>query len=709
MKLKSIAGAGFEKPMTDNHRTNYRESLELHVHQAFPLNHFLQYVKTLSNYDKLMLAITLKLPFTRKDLKQWPDLLFYKKLNLMLKKIATDRKLKKQLLFFLIDRTIVEAPSLTMINKQLPQLVEEFGYWSVYWTLYFHPDRQEQEDMYQTIRSKLEAQLADQASQQEQTISQRETAAASELLVDSRQNDSKQEQLRIEKKIAILEDKISKETATRQQLELASVQKDKMIRQLQQEQEKLQQQASLLKEQIAMYELKIVNLNRTQQEANQRRKEDEERWLNERTGLLGQNRANLDEMRKLSNQLEQIQHELEDSKRQTNNWQQIAQQRQEELNSLLNSKQPLDKQLVELSEHMHLELEQYNRELLRLMKETASSYEQRQHYRQQMVNALKVIDAIDKFQLEQHMDSKEQEKLEQDKPIAAEQLFTPEELKAASSKHEKTQDNQRYGTFYRRDHGGYIELDSGEIFNITESLVQQLELQHEAEVLCTPTAHPGRANHYTIELLFQGDDSYSPINTYDGFVHFDEDQKWYCIDLNDDSNRFPIHYKDIEIQKPGHGDPCTFNVAEDGHIARLTKLYRLHGEMIESHPARKKNEQQRSKLVQRRKAEPYLQDCKITIIGGQRKWFESVVKETGAELVHDGGEHPERIAAELGRSQALFMILTSTSHRATWECIEIAKSNQIPHFIIQGSKSNLRKLLWENQQIIRSSNRPVEA
>src|SRR5690606_39262552 len=219
---------------------------------------------------------------------------------------------------------------------------------------------------------------------------------------------------------------------------------------------------------------------------------------------------------------------------------------------------------------------------------------------------------------------------------------------------------------------------------------------------------PGRSNHYTIELLFQGDDSYSPIETYDGFVIFDQDQKWYCVDINDDSNRFPIHFKDIEIQKPGHGDPCTFNVAEDGHIARLTKLYRLPGDMLEAqHPARKKSET-RAKAAPRRKIEPYLQNCMVTIIGGQRKWFEAVVKETGADLVHDGGEHPERIASDLSRSQALFMILTSTSHRATWEGIEIAKSNGIPHFVIQGSKSNLRKLLWENQEVIRSTNRAVE-
>jgi len=694
-------------------RINYRERLELHIHQAFPLNSFMQYVKTLSNYDKLMLAITLKLPFSRKDLKQWPDLLFYKKLNLLLKKIATDRKLKKQLLLFLIDRILLESPSLEDYQSQLQQLVDEHGYWCIFWSLYFHPERADDEALYEQIRTELEQLKTEHPTELErQSIAQSEVAATSEVIEVQAISDNKLDQHRLDKKIAILEDKISKESATRQQLELAGVQKDKVIRQLQQEQEKLQQQANLLKEQIAMYEMKVSNLKRAEQEMNQRRRDDEERWLNERASLLGQNKQNWDEIRKLSNQLEQLQRELEDSKRQSNNWQQLAQQRQEELHSLLNSKPPLDQQLGSLLEQLHLELDQSNNELMKLMKDSNASYEQRQYYRQQMRNALELVEVIDKFQQEKtsNVSSPPSAINQEEKPIAVEQLLSQDELKVITNKQQAPQANQRYGTFYRRDHGGYIELEGSEIFNITESLVQQLELQHEAEVLCTPTAHPGRANHYTIELLFQGDDSYSPIQTFDGFVHLDEDQKWYCIDINDDSNRFPIHFKDIEIQKPGHGDPCTFNVAEDGHIARLTKLYRLPGDMLEAqHPARKKNEAARPKVNQRRKIEPFLQDCMITIIGGQRKWFEAVVKETGAELVHDGGEHPERIASDLSRSQALFMILTSTSHRATWEGIEIAKGNSIPHFVIQGSKSNLRKLLWENQEVIRSTNRVVEA
>ena len=107
----------------------------------------------------------------------------------------------------------------------------------------------------------------------------------------------------------------------------------------------------------------------------------------------------------------------------------------------------------------------------------------------------------------------------------------------------------------------------------------------------------------------------------------------------------------------------------------------------------------------RAKRQPFLQNCVITIVGGVRKWFEAVVRECGAELAHDNGDHPERVVADLRRSQALFLLITSTSHRATWEGVDIAKSHGIPHFVIQGSKSNLRSLLWENRELILASNR----
>lgn len=182
--------------------------------------------------------------------------------------------------------------------------------------------------------------------------------------------------------------------------------------------------------------------------------------------------------------------------------------------------------------------------------------------------------------------------------------------------------------------------------------------------------------------------------------------------MNHAENRFHIHYKDIEIQKPSNGDPCTFNVMDGGHIARITKLYRLAtGQNKGTHPAEldptryKQSRDKRNSALPRQKVQPFLRGSTITIIGGLRKWFEEVVLECGAELVHENGEHPERVQSDLRRSQALFLLISSTSHRATWEGIDIAKAHGIPHFVIQGSKSNLRMLLWDNRELIQSANR----
>lgn len=692
LKLKSIA---FGNPQDNSNHEAIEQQRSLSEKQAlrpFPQQVFMQYVRTLSDYDKLMLAIALQMPFTKKDLRKWPDLLFLKKLSIVIKKATTDLPTRQLLFIYISSIMIDDPPSIEEMNKNLEQLISNYGYWNMYWSIFYHSEREKNEELCNQMLEQLNSTLLT------TNESMQEVAATtkSETTVTEDHN-------KYEKKIAILEDKISKEIATRQQLELSGVKKDKMNRQLLQEQDKLIQQVEQLKEQLQQYEQQANRAEQTTHHLIQRKKDEEERWLQERAQLLQQNKQYADEQKKLLQAQEQLNKELEDSKKQLYHVQQMNHHQKLEATKISQVAQAngnIMEQLTMITFNLHREVNKWNEEIL-LTADQASvdSHEKRKEYREQMIQTLQLIDSIETYQHNQL----------QYKPQLEQKSEDPVTKEAEEKTIAQPTDNTINGTFYRRDHGGYIALENGDVFNITESLVQQLELQHEAEVLCTPTAHPGRSNHYTIELLFQGDDNFSPIRQYDGYVHLDEDQKWYCIDMNNEDNIFPIHFKDIEIQKPAHGDPCTFNVAEDGHIARLTKLYRLHGETIDVHPARKKFDKPKEATPAntRQKVEPYLEGTTITIIGGQRKWFESVVKETGAELVHDGGERPERIASDLSRSQALFMILTSTSHRATWEGVEIAKANNIPHFVIQGSKSNLRMLLWENQDIIRNSNAAV--
>jgi len=268
------------------------------------------------------------------------------------------------------------------------------------------------------------------------------------------------------------------------------------------------------------------------------------------------------------------------------------------------------------------------------------------------------------------------------------------------------------GTFYRLDHGGYIKLENGAAFNIPESLVNSLVIEHEAEVECTPTRKADGSTNYMIRVLFQGDDTYAPMTQYMGYIELGEHFKYYCVDLSDPTHRFPLYEKDIEIQNPQDGDPCLFNVAHGGEHARLSKLFtRYEKEYFTKEKLKKERSIQGSTAaVSKEKygqtgteAEPFLEGCKIVIIGGLKKWFDSVVEETGAEIYHDSGETPSRIHPKLRRANALFYLLTANSHEATTSCIPIAKEHHIPHFKIEGSKSNLRKLLWDNRESIRNN------
>ncbi|PAD72833.1 DUF2325 domain-containing protein [Paenibacillus campinasensis] len=262
----------------------------------------------------------------------------------------------------------------------------------------------------------------------------------------------------------------------------------------------------------------------------------------------------------------------------------------------------------------------------------------------------------------------------------------------------------RTGTFYRKDLGGVIEFDNGETIYVREAVIHTIGLEHEAEVTCEIVTRGGKTTCSNIQIIFQGDDSYAPIEQFLGFIEIGEHHTYYCVDVNNPESRFPIHYKDVEIQQPLHGSPCLFNVGINKNLARLSKLYSENDNEgntpEEKHTFIKKKEDRKKKIT--RSTEPFLEGCKIAVIGGQAKWFESVVKETGAEYVHENGESPERIFAELRKCNALFKLFTATSHKAIWSAVEIAKANGIPQFMIEGSKSNLRSLLWENKELIRN-------
>jgi len=653
----------------------------------FSQSTFLQYSKSLNAVQRADIIKALKLDLSKK----WSDLLFIKKMSIALKKINSDTAMMKQVLM-VINKTIIQPePTLDDYEQQLEPLIQAYSYWNVYWSIYYHSDRPTNEAKVTGLLERLNQQTI-------KVSNQKEVKLTSDIDSTNEPLAHQPNQSKLDKKMALLEAKASKETQLRIQAEQEIAKLEKQNRLFKIEIDKQQQASEQLKQKFNESLQQLEKQDHLNESILRKKREEEERWLQERSSLLLQIRQLSEESKKQASTIEQLASQLEEARKQVLSLTQTQNQLQKQKENSRLEHERTEKLIYALQYRLHKRIERTNNSLLHL------NNEERQTNYEATTNKLnfikQTIELIEHTQGYLDIDVKaKQAALEanirkSNEPLAEQTAPAAEEL-------------GYYGTFYRRDHGGYVELESGETFNITESLVQQLELQHEAEVLCTPTQTNGKV-HYAIQIVFQGDDNYSPITQYDGYVHYDAEGKWFCVDLNDETRKFPIHFKDIDIQKPSHGDPCTFNVANDGYIARLTKLYRLlPGETFESTFTTKKAEKAKAATATtvKEKREPYLTGCTITIIGGQRKWFESVVKETGAELVHNGGEKPERIASDLARSQALFMILTSTSHRATWEGVEIAKANNIPHFTIQGSKSNLRSLLWENQQIIRETNR----
>lgn len=680
----------------------YKLILEREERHPLPLEPLLAYVKEMTDREKQAMAQGLDFPFAKRASKKWPELLFMKLLRTSIMQSHKDMALKRRMLLCILQHADIAEDDLNHLIHNQEELIVERGYWSFYWTLYFHSGKESQPELWDEAVQRIQSMRTSLPPPEQQ-------APDADDMSGKDADTGKQA-----RKIQLLESKSAKEVALRQKLEQDNARKDKQLRLKGQELERIGQELDREKEKTERAAAKSEQLLQWMQEREQQWKKEQERWLAERQNLL----TNLQAANARHKQLEQT---IDAQLKQHAMLAKEKEQLQQALTQLKNRQHEPKALAGKLIKALYNEMNALNLTLLKHAPPQAASARNGKASRDRMRKALDLVDALDDFLLSEPLSESGQE---QQGAIGTD--AGPQNTDFPLKHHARQEETEPpvsapttaaiYGTFYRRDHGGYVKLENGESFNITESLVYQHQLQHEAEVLCTPNKQGGKPHLYDIQLLFQGDDTYCPIQQYDGYVELGEHHTWYCVDMNDAGNRFPVHYKDIEIQKPVHGAPCTFNVAEDGHIARLTRIYHLPGFATgqektsepgnEPEHARKRPVKEKGRSVQsRQKPEPFLPGCTITIIGGLRKWFEDVVTESGAELVHEPGEHPERMAAELKRSQALFMLITSTSHRATWDGVDLAKAYGIPHFIIQGSKSNLRTLLWDNREIIRSSNR----
>ncbi|WP_268623722.1 hypothetical protein [Paenibacillus alvei] len=744
----------------------YKDFIEEELTQTISMDKLVSLFKEMSGAARREMAVDLHLPSVRTS-KSMPTILFIKEIRKYVKSRQDHFNRKYTLITSLIKQLMIvleeeDENTLESFLARREAIIAEHGFWHYYWSLYFHPGRTEQEALWKQSMEELEGEGGSSEGSSNTVL---HLTDESSLPAEAEPSmESTEPSLELEQRIIELKKKLNHETHLRKQAELSLGKTEKQIHRLnrqltdidaqlqlvQQESGQVQQDKDLHIQELESIlaqrneELRVIRQERSklQKESELMQQElaaREEQMQSVRSELLG-HEEKLNQLRRQVNALRADNDELN---------RQVVQAKKSAAAATVEVLRPksLTSSIQDIIQLLYTDVEdtvhaarntvvqsgkdgrQKIRESLALIDELEQFIERRNEHpaersgsirehselaqqeeceeRSASVHARQRHDSMPYAESACALESSGTAVLERSEGSGYAEPFAPLEGGSYPDGLSVTDEGGLNGTFFRRDHGGYIVLETGQTFNITESLVLQHQLQHEAGVLCRPKQHD--PTQYEIELLLQGDDSNSSIVQYDGYVHLGEHFTWYCVDLNDPQHRFPLHERDVAIRTPKDGDPCSFNVEIGKQVARLSRLYRaqpiseLDAKRTASSGAAVQSVARAAKAQAKKeyeKPEPFLEGHQITIVGGLKKWFEEVVAETGATLVHENGKNPKRIFHDLKRSSALFLLLTATSHQAYWDCVEIAKQNQIPFYFIEGSKSNLRHLLWNNQDQI---------
>lgn len=744
----------------------YKDFIEEELTQTISMDKLVALFKEMSSAARREMAVDLHLPSVRTS-KSMPTILFIKEIRKYVKSRQDHFNRKYTLITSIIKQLMIileeeDENSLEAFLTRQESIVAEHGFWHYYWSLYFHPGRTEQESLWKQAMEELErgegmitefpAEAVLHMASEHSSLSE-EAAPTVESLEPS---------MELEHRLIEMKKKLNHEAHLRKQAETALGKTEKQIHRLNRQlSDATLQLQHVEQKQDQMQQDKDVHIRELEEQITQLH-EELRLSRQERSKLLKESELMQQEIAAKEEQTESVRHELhsqEEKLTQLRRQFAVLRADNDELNrqcmqlkksaaaakvEILRPKS-LASSIQELIQLLYADVEDT------LHAARQSAVHSGKDGRQKIRMSLELIDELEQFIEERSEHSSERSvtppehsgKVQPEGRLnvvqahqrqgsipytesacalessgtallereAGSNYAEPYALMAtdAAGMPDEADESGINGTFFRRDHGGYIVLETGQTFNITESLVLQHQLQHEAGVLCRPKQHD--PTQYDIELLLQGDDSNSSIVQYDGYVQLGEHFTWYCVDLNDPQRRFPLHERDVAIRTPKDGDPCSFNVEIGKQVARLSRLYRAQpGLELEAKRTAMNGSQgqggagaRAAKAQAKReceKPEPFLEGHQITIVGGLKKWFEEVVAETGAVLVHENGKNPKRIFHDLKRSSALFLLLTATSHQAYWDCVEIAKQNQIPFYFIEGSKSNLRHLLWSHQEQI---------
>ncbi|GGN95725.1 hypothetical protein [Saccharibacillus kuerlensis] len=700
-------------PPVGNHDSTLSvEALSEDQISAVPLQFVAPLLREMNEPSKRRMAQALEFPFARRSLAKWPEALFAKSMLDLTTRGRNSLEIRRKLaaaILLEIRRTVLDAEdssfSLESFDENPDAWIVRYGKWHCYWALYFCTSIADEKIDAEADHQRLERLVLHEDGQLREKDLYSRNMQERQPAAGNRSEAAEQRRIeKLNKRIEALEERCRREEerARRAEKETAEAHRESA---------KLREHADRIEQELEAERRLSSRMTEEREAAASRLSELKRQHKQERSSL----EAELTEVRRSAKAVE---HSLRTEiaslagEKMTAHEHDSSESRAESAESESKSADSTIRRFDALLRHD-----------LRISgaalpgSEEPGDLEARTHLRR----TLDLLDAVDMYAAGRRLLNANPAAL----PDEASNVVMPvEESKTESSSRmtETTGPSNRdisanpepgqAGTFYRRDHGGYIVLEDGDTFNITESIVYKLQLQHEAEVWCAPREDEYSGTQYEIELLFQGDDTYSPIRQYNGYVELDEQGTGYAVDMNNANRRYPIHPRDLDIQRPADGSPCIFNVGEEESVARLARVYRDFSDP-EAAPRRESSSfrpssSSSSKLKRegrKAKPEPFLKGCTVVVLGGQRKWFEEVVAESGADYVHENGERPDLVASSLRRAQALFLLITSTSHRASWEGVELAKTSGIPYFIIQGSKSNLRTMLWENREAILQANR----
>lgn len=645
--LKKLTPEEMFKTLTESDKAAYKNVISHLLTAPFPIKEFSYLIYELSDTQRKQFLSGLNIRFRVFRNPEGIIQLVRTRLNKPNEKL----KILQSLMMSVIDiyEEDIDLTDIEFLETEKDK-VEKYGPWQFYWALRFFPDKSE----------RIEKRIAELASELPAKTTNRPllTSPSSET---ERKDDEKESQL------------VAHERSLRTKAELVIDGLNKNIRALEEHQKRLLQENQKLTEALREME--------QQKEATLEKHEQERR-------KSMQLETNVLELKKEIKQMKAV--AAEEQQQFTAALKEQSEQYEELHKKWMAAQTPTDAAEIVIK-HLHDQSYALMKSLRQKAREDQASL------RNEITNYLDLVNRIEHclFPVPPATQTEIQEPSISAAPEAAAALETPDTI---------IQDidvKKRTGTFYRKDFGGIIEFDNGETQYVKESIIHAVGLEHEAEIECRRMIRPDRTVYEHIEILFQGDDAYAPMDQYLGYVELGDHFTYYCVDIHNPENRYPIYEKDVEIQQPTDGNPCLFNVATNGTYARLSKLFNQE-ETNQHHVKQTIKRKEHKKQTATSTREPFLEGCKIAVIGGQAKWFEKVVQETGAEYVHENGIHPDRIFAELRKSNAIFKLYTATSHEAIWSSVEIAKANGIPHFMIEGSKSNLRNLLWENRELIRN-------